>query len=609
MRAVLFTIGLLFIGPAATAANDSLGRHGMSMFGALKYPLGFNHFEYVNPNAPKGGLVRMEARGTFDTLNSFTIKGSSAAGLGLIYDTLMESSRDEAFAEYGLLVESALVANDLSSVSFMLRKQARWHDGKPVTADDVAFSLDILKSKGAPFYRFYYANVEKAEVLSPHKVKFIFKGRKNRELALIIGQLPILPKHHWQGRDFERTTLEPPLGSGPYQIGKVDPGRSITFERVADYWGRNLGVNKGRYNFDAIRFEYYRDPTVALEAFKANAFDFRQENTAKVWATQYNFPAIAKGKVIRETLANNNPTGMQSFAFNVRKSKFQNRRVREALALTFDFEWANKNLFFGQYTRTRSYFSNSELAATKIPTGAELKFLEPLRGQIPAEVFTKEFKLPKTDGSGRSRRQLRQAKRLLETAGWFVKDSKLTNSETSEVMALEFLLVNQGFARIVAPIQRAMERLGIKAEVRVVDTSQYINRIRNFDFDVIVGSWGQSLSPGNEQRDFWGSAAADRPGSRNYIGIKDPAIDKLIDQIIFASSRGELVAATRALDRVLLWNHFVIPNWHINSYRIAYWNRFSRPAIKPKYGLGFSDTWWVDEAKDETLQAALKGRK
>ena len=609
MRAVLFTIGLLFIGPAAIAANDSLGRHGMSMFGALKYPLGFNHFEYVNPNAPKGGLVRMEARGTFDTLNSFTIKGSSAAGLGLIYDTLMESSRDEAFAEYGLLVESALVANDLSSVSFMLRKQARWHDGKPVTADDVAFSLDILKSKGAPFYRFYYANVEKAEVLSPHKVKFIFKGRKNRELPLIIGQLPILPKHHWQGRDFERTTLEPPLGSGPYKIGKVDPGRSITFERVADYWGRNLGVNKGRYNFDAIRFEYYRDPTVALEAFKANAFDFRQENTAKVWATQYNFPAIANGKVIRETLANNNPTGMQSFAFNVRKSKFQNRRVREALALTFDFEWANKNLFFGQYTRTRSYFSNSELAATKIPTGSELRFLEPLRGQIPAEVFTKEFKLPETDGSGRSRRQLRQAKRLLETAGWFVKDGKLTNGETSEVMALEFLLVNQGFARIVAPIQRAMERLGIKVKVRVVDTSQYINRIRNFDFDVIVGSWGQSLSPGNEQRDFWGSAAADRPGSRNYIGIKDPAIDKLIDHIIFASNRGELVAASRALDRVLLWNHFVIPNWHINSYRIAYWNRFSRPAIKPKYGLGFSDTWWVDEARDKSLQAALKGRK
>ena len=609
MRAVLFTIGLLFIGPAAIAANDSLGRHGMSMFGALKYPLGFNHFEYVNPNAPKGGLVRMEARGTFDTLNSFTIKGSSAAGLGLIYDTLMESSRDEAFAEYGLLVESALVANDLSSVSFMLRKQARWHDGKPVTADDVAFSLNILKSKGAPFYRFYYANVEKAEVLSPHKVKFIFKGRKNRELPLIIGQLPILPKHHWQGRDFERTTLEPPLGSGPYKIGKVDPGRSITFERVADYWGRNLGVNKGRYNFDAIRFEYYRDPTVALEAFKANAFDFRQENTAKIWATQYNFPAIAKGKVIRESLANNNPTGMQSFAFNVRKSKFQNRRVREALALTFDFEWANKNLFFGQYTRTRSYFSNSELAATKIPTGAELKFLEPLRGQIPAETFTKEFKLPETDGSGRSRRQLRQAKRLLETAGWFVKDGKLTNNETSEVMALEFLLVNQGFVRIVAPIQRAMERLGIKVEVRVVDTSQYINRIRNFDFDVIVASWGQSLSPGNEQRDFWGSAAADRPGSRNYIGIKDPAIDKLIDHIIFASSYGELVAASRALDRVLLWNHFVIPNWHINSYRIAYWNRFSRPAIKPKYGLGFSDTWWIDEAKDKTLQAAAKGRK
>ncbi len=607
MRAVLLSIGMLFLGQQVLAAEGA--RHGMSMFGELKYPAGFGHFEYVNPDAPKGGLVRMEARGTFDTLNGFTIKGSSAAGLGLIYDTLMESSRDEAFAEYGLVVENAQVADDLSSVTFNLRKEARWHDGKAITAEDVAFSLEVLKAKGAPFYRFYYANVANAEILSAHRIKFHFKGRKNRELPLIIGQIPILPKHYWDGRDFEATTLEPPLGSGPYRIAKVDAGRSITYERVPDYWGRDLGVNKGRYNFGSIRFEYYRDTTVALEAFKANAFDFRQENTAKVWATQYKFPAINKGHVVKETLVNNSPTGMQSFAFNIRRELFQDRRVRQALALTFDFEWANKNLFFGQYTRTQSFFSNSELAATGKPSAPELKLLEPLRGQIPDEVFTKEFKLPKTDGSGKSRRQLRQAKKLLEAAGWVVKDRRLVHGTSGKAMEIEVLLVSPAFERIVAPMQRAMERLGIKVEIRVVDTSQYINRVRDFDFDMIVGGWGQSLSPGNEQRDFWGSAAADRPGSRNYIGIKDPAIDKLIDHIIFAGSRADLVAASRALDRVLLWNHFVIPNWHINSYRIAYWNRFARPKVKPKYGLGFTDTWWVDTAKDQTLQKALKGQK
>ena len=551
--------------------------------------------------------MRLEARGTYDTLNSFTIKGSSAAGLSLIYDTLLESSRDEAFAEYGLLVESVAVADDLSSVTFNLRPQARWHDGKPITADDVAFSLELLKSKGAPFYRFYYANVDKAEALTPHKVKFTFKGRKNRELPLIVGQLPVLPKHYWQDKNFEATTLEPPLGSGPYRVGKVDPGRSITYERVADYWGKDLAVNKGRYNFDTLRFEYYRDPTVALEAFKARAFDFRQENTAKVWATQYKFPALKKGQVIKETLKNGNPTGMQSFAFNIRRPQYQDRRVRQALALTFDFEWANKNLFFGQYTRTQSYFSNSELAAQGLPSPAELKFLEPLKGQIPDEVFTKAYAAPNTDGSGKSRRLLRQAKRLLDSAGWKVKDGKLTNGKTGKTMEIEFLLVNQGFQRIVAPMQKAMQRLGITVKVRVVDTSQYVNRLRDFDYDVIVGGWGQSLSPGNEQRGFWGSAAADRPGSRNYIGIKDAAIDKLIDHIIFANSRAELVAATRALDRVLLWNHFVIPNWHINSYRIAYWDRFSRPRVQAKYSLGFPDTWWLDAARDKALKSALKG--
>ena len=608
MRAILLTIGLLLLSLPSLAADEA-GRHGISMFGDLKYPPGFRHFDYVDPDAPKGGLVRLEAQGTYDTLNGFTIKGNAAAGLGLIYDTLLESASDEAFTEYGRLVESIAVADDLSSVTFKLRSEARWHDGVPVTADDVAFSLDLLKSKGAPFYRYYYANVEKAEALSPDKVRFTFKGRKNRELPLIVGQLPVLPKHYWQSRDFTATTLERPLGSGPYRIGKVDPGRNISYERVADYWGRDLAVNKGRYNFDTIRFEYYRDTTVALEAFKAYAFDFRQENTAKIWATQYDFPGIRKGHVIKETLANGNPTGMQSFAFNIRRDKFQDRRVRQALALTFDFEWANKNLFFGQYTRTQSFFSNSELASRDLPSAAELKLLEPLKGQIPDEVFTKVYQAPKTDGSGNSRQQVRQAKRLLNGAGWSVQNGRLTNAKTGQAMEIEILLVNQGFVRIVAPMQRSMERLGVKVNVRVVDTSQYINRLRDFDYDIIVGGWGQSLSPGNEQRDFWGSAAADRPGSRNYIGIKSPAIDQLIDHIIFAKSRAALVAACRALDRVLLWNHFVIPNWHIDKYRIAYWNRFGRPPAAPKYSLGFPDTWWLDAAKDQALQAAIKGRK
>ncbi len=607
MRAILVTVGSLLLSLPSLAAEGP-ARHGMSMFGALKYPAGFKNFDYVNPNAPKGGLVRLEARGTYDTLNGYTIKGSAAAGLGQIYDTLLESARDEAFAEYGLLVKSVAVADDLSSVTFNLRPEARWHDGQPITAADAAFSFDLLKAKGAPFFRFYYANVDKAEALSPHQIRFTFKGPKNRELPLLVGQLPVLPKHYWQDRDFAATTLEPPLGSGPYRIGKIDPGRSITYERVADYWGRDLGVNKGRYNFDTLRFEYYRDPTVALEAFKANAFDFRQENTAKVWATQYKFPAIKKGRVVKESLANGNPTGMQSFAFNIRRAKFRDRRVRRALALTFDFEWANKNLFFGQYTRTQSYFSNSELASRDLPGAGELKLLEPLRGQIPEAVFIKAYHAPKTDGSGKSRRLLRQAKQLLAAAGWSVKGGKLSHDKSGQAMEIEILLISQGFLRVVAPMQRAMERLGIKVSVRLVDTSQYINRRRDFDYDMIVASWGQSLSPGNEQRDFWGTDAATRPGSRNFVGIKDPAIDKLIDHIIFAGSRAELVAASRALDRVLLWNHFVIPNWHINKYRIAYWNRFGRPAIQPKYGLGFPHTWWLDTAKDQALRGAVKGR-
>jgi microcin C transport system substrate-binding protein len=517
----------------------------------------------------------------------------------------MEGAQDEPSTEYGLLAESVEVPKDLSWVAFTLRAEAKWHDGKPVTPADVIFSFETLKKQGAPFYRFYYANVAEVTQTGPRTVKFKFAGPENRELPQIVGQLTVLPKHYWQDREFDATTLERPLGSGPYRIKSFDAGRSIIYERVADYWGRDLPVNKGRYNFDSIRFEYYRDQTIALEGFKAHGFDFRQESNSKLWATAYDFPAIKDGRVVKEEIAHEIPTGMQSFVFNLRRTQFRDPKVREALAYAFDFEWSNKNLFYGQYTRTRSYFSNSDLASRGRPQAAELAFLEPLKGRIPDQVFGKEYRPPRTDGSGNVRNNLRAAKKLLDAAGWRVKDGILTHGESGQKMEIEILLVSPAFERVVAPMVRNLKRLGVQAQIRIVDTSQYRRRLDSFDFDMVVGSWGQSLSPGNEQREFWGSAAAKREGSRNITGIENAAIDKLIDHVIFAKSRAELVAATRALDRVLLWGHYVIPNWHIRSFRVAYWNRFARPAVRPKYGLGFLDTWWLDASKD----AALNERK
>ena len=592
--------GLLVAG--AVQAQETTVSHGLSLFGELKYPADFKHLDYVNPDAPKGGEVRMSAIGTFDSLNPFIIKGSPAAGLGLIYDTLLDGARDEASSEYGLLAASVEVPKDLSWVAFTLRPEARWHDGKPVTPADVIFSFETLKKEGAPFYRYYYANVEKAEQTGPHTVRFTFQGPKNRELPLIVGQLQVLPKHYWEGKEFNATTLDPPLGSGPYRIESLESGRSISYERVTDYWGKDLPINKGRYNFDVMQFDYFRDPIIALEAFKAHTFDFRQENNSKLWATSYDFPAFRDGRVKKEEIRHEIPTGMQGFTFNLRRPQFMDPRVRHALAYAFDFEWSNKNLFYGQYTRTKSYFSNSELAANGLPSAAELKLLKPLKAQIPEQVFTKEYLPPATDASGNIRKNLRTAKKLLDTAGWQVKNGVLTETKSGRAMAMEFLLVSPAFERIVAPLVENLKRLGVKATIRIVDTSQYRRRLDTFDFDVVVGSFGQSLSPGNEQRDFWGSAAAGREGSRNIIGIKDPAIDKLIDHVIFANSRAELITASRALDRVLLWHHYVIPNWHIQAFRVAYWDRFDKPKVRPKYGLGFQDTWWVDAKKDAELK-------
>ncbi len=600
--AIALILGLLYAG-GAVAADNIRTTHALSLFDSVKYGPDFSHFEYVNPDAPKGGQLRMEAIGTFDTLNPFVLKGSAAIGLGLVYDTLLTSSQDEASTSYGLLVESIELPDDLSSVVFKLREEARWHDGKPITPADVIFSFNALKEKGVPLFRYYYANVVSADELPGNKVKFSFSGGVNRELPSILGQLPVLPKHYWEGREFDATTLEPPLGSGPYRIAGFEAGRAITYERVPDYWGRDLAVNKGRHNYDRIRFDYYRDRTISLEAFKSHGLDFRNENSAKTWATQYAFPAARDGRVIVETLTDNSPAGMQGFVYNTRRPKFQDPRVRQALAHAFDFEWSNKNIFYDQYIRTRSYFENSEMAATGLPSAAELKYLEPLKGQIPDEVFTAEYQPPVTDGSGNNRRGLRTANKLLQDAGWRITDGKLTNTETGEVMTIEFLITQANSERTIAPMIRNLKRLGVEANIRLIDTSQYRNRLDQFDFDIVTSWFRQSLSPGNEQRDFWGSETADRPGSRNLIGIKDPAIDRLIEQVIAAPNRDELVAATRALDRVLQWQHFMIPQFHLNKYRIAYWDRFGRPEIKPKYGLGFSDTWWIDPAKDTAMQA------
>ena len=601
-------VGALSLSPAALADETVRTVHALSLIGEPKYGPNFEHLDYVNPDAPKGGELKLFAIGGYDSLNPFIIKGVAASGIGLVYESLMTSPRDDISAEYGLIAESVEVPDDLSWVAFDLREEARWHDGTPVTADDVIFSFEVLKEKGTPFFRFYYANVGKAEKLGLRKVRFTFSGPRNRELPQIMGQLPVLSKAYFTTHEFEKTSLEPPMGSGPYRVKELDPGRSITYERVTDYWGRNLPINRGRHNFHTLRYDYYRDQTVALEAFKAHEYDYRDEGTSKVWATGYDFPALRSGMVVKSEISHQRPTGMQAFAFNLRRPKFQDRAMRRALGFAFDFEWANRNLFYGQYTRTKSYFSNSELASGGLPSPEELKLLEPFRQQLPPEVFTTAYQPPSTDGSGNIRANLRQALKILREAGWTFKDKKLIDPSTGEPLEIEFLLVSPAFERVVAPLIRNLKRLGVAARIRTVDSAQYQNRVRDFDFDMIVASFGESESPGNEQRDFWGSAAADRPGSRNLIGIKDAVVDALIDRVIFAPDRKSLITATRALDRVLLWGHYVIPQWHIRYDRIAYWDMFGRRDVAPKYGTDLF-AWWIDAAKVAALEGGESGLK
>ncbi len=586
---------------AAAGVARAVVTYGMSLYGDFKYQPGFKHFDYVNPDAPKGGTMKLSTIGTFDTLNPFVIKGVPAAGIGALFDTLMTRSEDEAATDYPLIAESADLAADRTSELFTLNKQARFHDGTPITPADVVWSFGILRDKGQPLYRHYYGDVTKVEVEGERGVRFTFKSGDNRELPAIISELPVLSQAYWANRDFEKTTLDTPLGSGPYKIETVDPGRSITYRRVPDYWAADLPVNKGRNNVDVIRYDYYRDSTIALEAFKAGQYDVRQENSSKSWSTGYDSPALRNGLFKKEVIPNQNPSPMQGFGYNLRNKLFQDPKVREALAYAFDFEWSNKNLFYGAYTRTRSYFDNSELAATGVPQGDELKILEPYRGRIPDAVFTTEYDPPKYDGSGNIRDGLRQALALLKDAGWSFKGEKLVNDKTGESFEFEILNDDPAIERLALPFIQNLARLGINAHIRTVDVSQYEQRMDNYDFDMTVVVFPQSLSPGNEQREFFSSAAAEQKGSRNLLGIKNKVVDELIEQLVVAPTRESLVAHTRALDRVLQWNYYLIPQYHLAAYWMAYWDKFRRPAVAPKYAVGL-DTWWIDVTAEQTIE-------
>jgi microcin C transport system substrate-binding protein len=581
-------------------------RHGVSHFGNLKYPSGFKHFDYVNANAPKGGTARLIVLGTYDNFNMVVagVKGTLFAGIGLIHDTLLVPALDEVSSEYGLLAEAVSYPDDFSSATFRLRAQAKWHDGKPVTPDDVIFSFNAFK-KFSPQAAAEYRHVVKAEKTGDREITFTFDGPGNPALPKIVGHLTILPKEWWAGTDKDgkkrsigETTLEPPMSSGPYRIKEFSPGRSVVYERVKDYWGRNLNVNIGRDNFDELRFEYFRDSTVALEAFKADSVDWRVENSAKNWANAYDFPAVQEKRVVLEEFPIKNIGIMQAFAFNIRRDKFKDPRVRLAFNYAFDFEEMNKQIFFGQYKRIASYFQGTELAATGLPTGRELELLKTVRGEVPAQVFTTAYSNPVCGTPAKVRDNLRKAVHLFREAGYEVRNQQLVDKKTGEPLTIELLGSNPLFERVFLFYKPSLERLGITVSVRTVDEAQYVNRLRTWDFDIITYVWGESLMPGNEQRGYWGSRAADQPGSENVIGIKNPAVDAMIEKIIFAKNYDDLVAATKALDRILLWNYYVVPQWSYGKVRTARWNRFSHPHPMPKYGLtAFPTLWWWDAAK------------
>ena len=601
---LIITITVIFSSFCKAEINIS---HAIAMHGQPKYELEFSHLEYVNPNAPKGGKVIFSSTGSYNSFNPFILKGTAAAGIGNLYETLTTGSKDEAFTEYGLIAKSIEWPDDRSWVAFTIREEAIWHDGKKITPEDVIWTFNTLIEKGHPFYKYYYGDVLNVIKINEDKVKFNFKGTTNLELPLIVGQLPVLPKHYWEDKNFEETSMDIPVGSGPYKIKNFDPGRSITYELNPNYWAKDIPIKKGTENFGTILYEYYKDRSIEREAFKSGDIDFFNENTSKDWATGYDIPATKNGLIRKQLIENENPQGMQGFVFNTRKKIFKDKRVRKALSYAFDFEWTNKNLFYNAYKRTNSFFENSELASSGLPSTKELEYLNPYIDLLPKDLFTKEYNPPKTDGSGFMRKNLQKATSLLSNSGWKLVDGKLNNN-LGENFEFEILLVSPAFERIVLPFKDNLEKLGINVNIRTIDSAQYQNRLDSFEFDMIVSTFSQSLSPGNEQRNFWSSNAAKTNGSRNFIGIRDPVVDLLIEKIISSKTRSDLINSTKALDRVLLWGHYIIPQWHISAYRNLHWDIFDYPSIRPKYSLG-SNTWWIDSKKSNSIDQRKKSIK
>ncbi len=597
-------------GVSVATAQDRRFRHALTLFDDIKYGPDFKNFNYVNVEAPKGGKLRVYGLGSFDSMNPYTFKGDPIGGAG--NETLLARALDEPSTDYCLVAESVWHPEDFSSVVYRLRPEARFHDGKAITPEDLVWSMMALK-ESHPHYNGYYKDVVKVEKTGDHEVTFMFSQKGNRELPQITGQLPILPQHWWTGKDangkqrnINESTLEVPLGSGPYKVVDVKPGVSIRLKRIEDYWGKDLPVNVGQNNFDEIETILFRDGIVAFEAFKGDQYDYRAENSSKNWATGYDFPAVKDGRCIKEEITLKQPEGMQTYAFNLRREKFRDARVRKAFNYAFDFEWSNTNLFYGQYTRSRSYFNNSDMEAKGLPSPEELVLLEPLRDQLPPEVFTTEYANPVSNNSTERRKNLREASRLLAEAGWNVTqdgNKSILKNAKGQKLEVEFLLYDPTFERITLPYKQQLELLGVGVSVKTVDTSQYIRRTETFDFDIVIESWGQSLSPGNEQRDFWGTEAAGKNGSRNTFGIKNAAIDKLVDAVIFAKDRSSLTVTCKALDRALIWNHFGVPMFFAPYERIARWDRFGRPDKIPDYAIGFPTTWWWDEVKAARVKA------
>lgn len=573
-------------------------KHGLAMHGEPKLPADFTHYSYVDPQAPKGGRLVLGSFGSFDNTNPLIIKGEAVAGVReYVYESLMSRGLDEPFTLYGLLAETIEVPDDRSSITFHLNPKARFSDGKPVTADDVLFSFELLKEKGRPNHRSYYAKVAKAERLSDHDVRFTFDAGGDREIPLILGLMPVLPKHLIDPETFENTTLEAPVGSGPYKMAKIDPGRAITYERDPNYWGKDLPVNRGRFNFDEIRFDYFREASVMFEAFKTGQIDLWPEDDPRRWSNAYDFPAARDGKVVRETFDIGLPAGMTALVFNTRRKVFADPRVRQALILLFDFEWINRTLYAGLYDRTESYFERSILSSSKRPADArERKLLEPYAKSVKPEIMDGTYRFPMTDGSGRNRENQQKAFRLLKDAGYELKSGKLINKKTGKQLEFEILAASTAQEGLLLSFARDVERLGIKVKLRVVDSAQYQQRLTNYDYDMIQNTWVSSLSPGNEQIFRWSSSTANAPGSYNFAGVENPAADAMIDALLAARSEEDFVSAVRALDRVLLSGDYVIPLFHIPKQWLAYWRRLKHPEKTPLFGYT-ADAWWMEDKK------------